>query len=122
MIDFERNGIRFIHRTVAVAINNGHALLHRAEWEDFWSLPGGRVEMHETTSEALVREMREELGVEVEVEKVLTVVKHAYTHFRITLHAFWCKLASGEPCCLDCAAFRWVALAELDILPMSVAD
>jgi A/G-specific adenine glycosylase len=50
------------------------------------------------------------------------VVKHAYTHFRITLHAFWCRLKEGEPACLDCAAIRWVLPEDLDELPMSVAD
>ena len=48
--------------------------------------------------------------------------KHAYTHFRITLHAFRCRMVAGEPRCLDCAAFRWATLDELDALPMSVVD
>lgn len=66
--------------------------------------------------------MEEELGVVVDVGQQLAVVEHAYTHFRITLHAFWCRLAEGEPQCLDCAAFRWVVPSDLDELPMSVAD
>ena len=63
-----------------------------------------------------------ELDVEVEVEELVIVVEHAYTHFRITLHAFRCRLLSGKLRCLDCAAFRWVTPAELDALPLSVAD
>jgi A/G-specific adenine glycosylase len=47
---------------------------------------------------------------------------HAYSHFRITLHAFRCRLRDGQPRCLDCAALRWVRPADLDGLPMSVAD
>lgn len=66
--------------------------------------------------------MREELGIEIEVDEPLVVVWHTYTHFRITLHALFCRLVAGEPRCLDCAAFRWLALAELDALAMSVAD
>ena len=62
------------------------------------------------------------LGVTVEVGLRLTMVEHAYTHFRITLHAFWCRLTDGEPKCLDCAAIRWVLPEDLDELPMSVAD
>jgi len=50
------------------------------------------------------------------------VIEHAYTHFRITLHAFWCQLSDGELRCLDCAAVRWAQPADLDELPMSVAD
>jgi A/G-specific adenine glycosylase len=89
-----------------------------------WEFPGGKREPGETLPECLVREIREELGVEVDVTEgePLIGIKHAYTHFRITLHAFRCQLVSGEPRCLDCAAFRWVDVAELDALPMSVVD
>jgi A/G-specific adenine glycosylase len=87
-----------------------------------WEFPGGKCEPGETLPECLAREMREELDIEVAVGERLIVVQHAYTHFRITLHAFHCRLASGAPRCLDCAAFRWVTPDELDALPMSVAD
>ena len=87
-----------------------------------WEFPGGKREEGETLPECLSREMREELGIEIEVSEQLVVVEHAYTHFRITLHAFYCRILSGEPSCLDCAAFRWVKPTELDTLPMSVAD
>jgi len=87
-----------------------------------WEFPGGKCEPGETLPQCLVREMREELDIEVEVGQRLTVVEHAYTHFRITLHAFRCRLASGSPRCLDCAAFRWATPDEMDALPMSVAD
>ena len=87
-----------------------------------WEFPGGQREDGETLPECLAREMWEELDIEVEAGELLTVVRHAYTHFRITLHAFRCRLVAGEPRCLDCAAFRWADVAELDALPMSVAD
>jgi A/G-specific adenine glycosylase len=87
-----------------------------------WEFPGGKCETGETLPQCLAREIREELGVEIRVRELLVVVPHAYTHFRITLHAFWCQLVSGEPRCLDCASFRWIRPAELDALPMSVAD
>jgi A/G-specific adenine glycosylase len=117
------------HYDVAAAVTaraDGRVLVAQRNVDDMlgglWEFPGGKREDGETLPECLVREMREELGVTVAVDEQLTVVRHAYTHFRITLHAFHCRLVDGEPRCLDCAAFRWVTLAELDGLPMSVAD
>jgi A/G-specific adenine glycosylase len=102
---------------VLVAQRNTDAMLG-----GLWEFPGGKCEDGESLAECLAREMREELGVEVEVGDPLMVVPHAYTHFRITLHAFRCRLRSGEPRCLDCAAFRWVNPQDLDELPMSRVD
>ena len=117
------------HYEVAAAVTtraDGRVLVAQRNADDMlgglWEFPGGKREDGETLAECLAREMREELGVAVEVGELLTVVRHAYTHFRITLHAFCCRLVAGRPRCLDCAAFRWVNLAELDALPMSVAD
>ena len=117
------------HYDVPAAVTvraDGRVLVAQRNVDDMlgglWEFPGGKREDGETLPECLVREMREELGVEVAVGEQLVVVRHAYTHFRITLHAFHCQLVGGEPRCLDCAAFRWVTLAELDGLPMSVAD
>jgi A/G-specific adenine glycosylase len=120
---------RIPHYDVAAAVTvraDGRVLVAQRNADDMlgglWEFPGGKREESETLPECLAREMREELGVEIEVGEPLVVVRHAYTHFRITLHAFHCRLMAGEPRCLDCAAFRWVSLADLDALPMSVAD
>jgi A/G-specific adenine glycosylase len=117
------------HYDVAAAVTaraDGRVLVAQRNTDDMlgglWEFPGGQREGDETLPECLVREMREELDVEVDVGEQLLVVRHAYTHFRITLHAFRCRLVAGEPRCLDCAAFRWVRPTELDALPMSVAD
>ncbi len=117
------------HYDVAAAVTtraDGRVLVAQRNADDMlgglWEFPGGKREDTETLPECLVREMREELDVQVEVKESLIVVRHAYTHFRITLHAFRCWLVAGEPRCLDCAAFRWITLAELDALPMSVVD
>jgi A/G-specific adenine glycosylase len=110
----------------AATLLNRRVLIAQRHMDDMlgglWEFPGGKVEAGETLRECLVREIAEELGVEIAVGERFAVVKHAYTHFRITLHAYICTLEAGEPVCLDCAAFRWVDLAALDELPMSVAD
>jgi A/G-specific adenine glycosylase len=56
------------------------------------------------------------------VGEPVTVVKHAYTHFRITLHAFHARHTAGEPRPLGCADWRWVGLEELERFPFPVTD
>ena len=79
-----------------------------------WEFPGGKQQPGETLPDALVRELREEMSIEVEVGAHLTSLDHAYTHFRITLHAFHAHHIGGEPNCLGVADWRWVTLAGLD--------
>ena len=87
-----------------------------------WEFPGGKVEPGETLPECLKRELREELAIEVEVGRPVGVVEHAYSHFRITLHAFHCRLLRGEPQPIGVAEFRWVRLEEIRQYPLSRAD
>jgi len=87
-----------------------------------WEFPGGKREAAESLPEALRRELREEMGIEIEVGESLTTVKHAYTHFRITLYAFICALRTGDPRCIECQDFKWASTAEVRALPMAVTD
>jgi A/G-specific adenine glycosylase len=72
--------------------------------------------------ECLVREIREELDIEIAVGALMTTVRHAYTHFRVTLHVFHCRYLSGEPQALGCADWRWVRPDELDGFAFPAAD
>ena len=78
-----------------------------------WEFPGGKVEKGESLEAALVREVREELGISIEIVRPLTVVDHAYSHFRIELHAFECRYLAGTVQCLDCDDAKWVSPSSL---------
>lgn len=67
MTSFEKGSTHFVYRVAAILLDGERVLLRRAEGSDFWSLPGGRVEIMEDAADALRREMREELGEEIEV-------------------------------------------------------
>jgi A/G-specific adenine glycosylase len=90
------------HEVVVAAIRkNGRYLIGKRPegglLGGLWEFPGGKVGPGETHEQALLRESREELGVEVKVGGLVATVRHAYTHFRITLSAYRCSLANGTP-------------------------
>jgi A/G-specific adenine glycosylase len=87
-----------------------------------WEFPGGKLEDGEDLESCLIREIREELGIRIEVLEPMVVVKHAYSHFRITLHAFRCKYAGGKIRLLECDDYRWITPQELTAFAFPAAD
>jgi A/G-specific adenine glycosylase len=87
-----------------------------------WEFPGGKREAGEGLEEALQREIREELALEIEVGAYLTTIEHAYTHFRISLHAFHAQWRSGEPQHLGVVNHAWVCLEEVERFAFAVTD
>lgn len=87
-----------------------------------WEFPGGKQEPGETLPECLQRELREELAIEVEVGDLYMRVRHAFSHFKITLHAFTCRYLGGEPQALGVRAWEWVTPDELDRYSFGKAD
>jgi A/G-specific adenine glycosylase len=112
--------------TAAVIIKDGKVLIAcrppRGLLGGLWEFPGGKLQNGEDLPACLRREICEELGVEVEVEAQLGVYQHAYTHFRVTLYAFFCTLLQGEPRPIQADDVRWVCPAELPQYPMGKID
>jgi ADP-ribose pyrophosphatase YjhB (NUDIX family) len=86
MIRFDQGNRRFNYRVVGVAIHNDSVLLHRADHESFWTLPGGRAEHGETAEQTLKREMREELETDVHVDRLLWVVENFFEYEGVSYH------------------------------------
>jgi len=87
-----------------------------------WEFPGGKLEPDETIEECIARELKEELGINVEVGEFLMTVKHAYSHFTMTMHVYFTKIVSGRPRLIHCADYRWVKPANLLTFAYSKAD
>lgn len=107
------------HYTVAVGLvyKDGKLLIDKRKPDGFlgglWELPGGKKQKEETLKQTVAREIREETGIDVAVGKRLCIVRHAYSHFRITLHAFDCTYTAGTATPLHCAAVKWTAPKDL---------
>ena len=86
MITFNQGDECFNFRVAGIAIDNNYVLLHRAAGDNFWSCPGGRVEMGETTPQTLIREIKEELNEDIEVVRLLWVVENFFTYAHKNYH------------------------------------
>ena len=87
-----------------------------------WEFPGGKVEVGETREDALVREIEEELAVEIHQLQYLMTVEHSYPDFQLTMHAYTCALKAGEVKLREHVGLKWLAVEELDQLDWAAAD
>ena len=116
------------HYTVAAAVIRSNGEVFIAQRPDkgllggLWEFPGGKIEANESLETCLKREICEELNVDIEVGVPVGVYQHAFTHFKITLHAFECQLVEGDPVANEHNDLRWVKPAELQDFPMGKID
>lgn len=126
-LKFDRGDFRLNCRSAAVVINNEHVLLHKLKTDDFWALPGGRVEFFEFSDSTVIRELREELGWECKVIRHLWYVENFFEGYGTKYHElsnyYLVKIISEEK--LDChnefydiegdnrLVFMWFPISEL---------
>lgn len=93
------------------------------DYKDGWEFPGGKVEPGETPQQALVRELKEELAIDVSVGEFICTVDYDYPAFHLTMHCFYCTIAGGKtPELLEHEAARWLNRAELHSVDWLPAD
>jgi A/G-specific adenine glycosylase len=125
----KRDKSKIPHHTVAAAVirRDGRVLIAQRPLQGLlggmWEFPGGKLQPGEDLVSCLQREIREELGVDVEVSTSLGTYRHAYTHYRVTLQAFDCALPNGdEPQPTEHQGLRWVPVQDLGTYPMGKID
>ena len=106
-----------IHENKIFATQRGYG-----EFKDGWEFPGGKIEPGETPQEALVREIKEELDIEIEVKDFLETVEYDYPAFHLSMDCFFCVIRSGEMVLKEHEAAKWLTVETLDSVDWLPAD
>jgi 8-oxo-dGTP diphosphatase len=117
---------RSIRVVAAVIANEGRYLITQrrptAVLPLLWEFPGGRVEAHESDADALKREVRHRLSVEIDVGELISFVSHPYKDYVVDLYLYDCRITAGELRAMNVNDFRWVTSDEFDQYPFTPAD
>ena len=92
------------------------------EFKDGWEFPGGKMEPGETPQQALARELKEELAIDVNVGDFLCTLDYDYPTFHLTMHCFYCSVIGGELTLLEHEAAKWLKTTELHSVNWLPAD
>jgi 8-oxo-dGTP diphosphatase len=115
-----------IEVAAGLIFRDGHLLITQrhagAHLGGFWEFPGGKRESHESFEECLRRELKEELGIEIDIHELVESITHHYPEKTVTLKFFRCRLKEHEPRPLGCPAFCWVSMDELANYEFPAAD
>jgi len=118
--------MKSIEVSAGLVFRNGKLLItqrHKdAHLGGLWEFPGGKREANETFEECLARELREELGIEVEVGEVVESITHTYPEKTVSLKFFQCRWKQNEPKPIDCLDLKWVTAEELRDYEFPAAD
>lgn len=110
----------------AVIFKEGMLLIAQRKLDDslggYWEFPGGKRHDHESLEECLIREVQEELGVEVKPRQFLRRTEHKYPDRHLVLYFYLCDWVSGHPVTHDCHDFRWIEPKDLRQFQFPPAD
>ena len=117
--------MKIINVVAAVIMKEGKVFATQrgyGEFKDGWEFPGGKVEAGESPEEALCREIREELEVEVNIGDLIDTIEYDYPAFHLSMKCYACTIAGGSPHLLEHEAARWLSADQLDSVAWLPAD
>ena len=92
------------------------------EFEGMWEFPGGKIEPGESRESALKREVQEELGIDITIDKFLSTTEYDYPSFHLTMHCYLCRVESGMIELREHKSARWLTAGMLDSVEWLPAD
>ena len=92
------------------------------EFRGFWEFPGGKIEAGETPHEALIREIKEELNIDILVGDLVGTIEYDYPEFHLTMHCFICTFLSGELHLNEHEDLKWLTKETLNSVTWLPAD
>lgn len=113
-------------KVVAAVIKNGNKIYATqrgyGEFKGGWEFPGGKIEQGETSQEALVREIEEELETKIKVNDLIDTIEYDYPTFHLRMECFWCEIIKGNLVLLEAEAAKWLTKEELYSVDWLPAD
>ncbi|MDO5708262.1 MAG: (deoxy)nucleoside triphosphate pyrophosphohydrolase [Andreesenia angusta] len=92
------------------------------EFKGKWEFPGGKIEVGETKEKALIREIHEELSVDITIHKFLTNTKFSYDNFNLDMDSYICSISKGKIDLKEHSSLKWLAKSDLNNIDWIAAD
>ena len=92
------------------------------EYKGWWEFPGGKIESGETSKEALIREIQEELDIHIEIDEYITTVEYDYPQFHLSMQCYFCNILSGNLKLKEAESSRWLSKEQLYSVKWLPAD
>ena len=113
-------------RVVSAVIRDENKIFATArgygEFKGGWEFPGGKIESGETSQEALVREIREELDTDIQVNELIDTIEYDYPAFHLSMDCFWCTIKEGSLTLKEAEAAKWLSKETIDSVNWLPAD